>query len=122
MLPSYHGIAVDNHGSLRQGMPEVTPVEIRVAVAHSAKEPTEATQGRLHAAPKLRRNLQPSVGGGCQNGLWGLPIGLPEPSFYDQLGDFIGMERFVCLFQYLDSCTLWTLTLVTPPWPLEEHP
>lgn len=43
--PSYNGIAADNQGSLRQGMPEVTPVEIRAAVAHSAQEPTEATQG-----------------------------------------------------------------------------
>ena len=42
--PSYNGVAADNQGSLRQGMPEVTPVEIRVAVAHSAQEPTEATQ------------------------------------------------------------------------------
>ena len=41
--PSYNGVAADNQGSLRQGMPEVTPVEIRAAVAHSAQEPTEAT-------------------------------------------------------------------------------
>ncbi|CUA99324.1 hypothetical protein [Thiomonas bhubaneswarensis] len=41
--PSYNGVAADNQGSLRQGMPEVTPVEIRAAVARSAQEPTEAT-------------------------------------------------------------------------------
>jgi putative transcriptional regulator len=41
--PSYNGVAADNQGSLRQGMPEVTPVEIRAAVAHSAQEPTETT-------------------------------------------------------------------------------
>ncbi|TSE32207.1 CRISPR-associated protein Cas4 [Tepidimonas charontis] len=41
--PSYNGVAADNQGSLRQGMPEVTPVEIRATVAHSAQEPTEAT-------------------------------------------------------------------------------
>src|SRR5690606_13195128 len=57
----------DNQGSLRQGMPEVTPVEIRAAVAHSAQEPTEATQGRLNAAPERRRNLRPSGRGGCQH-------------------------------------------------------
>lgn len=41
--PSYNGAAADNQGSLRRGTPEVTPVEIRAAVAHSAQEPTEAT-------------------------------------------------------------------------------
>lgn len=41
--PSYNGVAADNQGSLRRGTPEVTPVEIRAAVAHSAQEPTEAT-------------------------------------------------------------------------------
>ncbi|GAA5084864.1 hypothetical protein GCM10023337_02960 [Paenalcaligenes hermetiae] len=64
--PSYNGIAADNQGSLRQGMPEVTPVEIRAAVAHSAQEPTEATQEWLNAAPERRRNLRPSGRGGCQ--------------------------------------------------------
>src|SRR5579875_3342695 len=29
--PSYNGVAADNQGSLRQGMLEVTPVEIRVS-------------------------------------------------------------------------------------------
>ena len=48
-------------------MPEVTPVEIRAAVAHSAQEPTEATQEWLNAAPERRRNLRPSGRGGCQN-------------------------------------------------------
>lgn len=48
--PYYNGVAADNQGSLRQGMPEVTPVEIRAAVAHSAQEPTEATtQDLAHA-------------------------------------------------------------------------
>jgi len=47
-------------------MPEVTPVEIRAAVAHSAQEPTEATQEWLNAAPERRRNLRPSGRGGCQ--------------------------------------------------------
>src|SRR5690554_6500090 len=64
--PSYNGVAADNQGSLRQGMPEVTPVEIRAAVAHSAQKPTEATQGRLNATPERRRNLQPLGWGGCQ--------------------------------------------------------
>lgn len=64
--PSYNGIAADNQGSLRQGMPEVTPVEIRAAVAHSAQEPTEATQEWFNAAPERRRNLRPSGRGGCQ--------------------------------------------------------
>ena len=67
--PSYNGIAADNQGSLRQGMPEVTPVEIRAAVAHSAQEPTEATQEWLNAAPERRRNLRPSGRGGCQKDL-----------------------------------------------------
>src|SRR5690554_5770119 len=64
--PSYNGIAAENQGSLRQGMPEVTPVEIRAAVAHSAQEPTEATQEWLNAAHEHRRNLRPSGRGGCQ--------------------------------------------------------
>src|SRR5690606_23919694 len=64
--PSYNGVAADNQGSLRQGMPEVTPVEIRAAVAHSAQEPTEAPQGRLNATTERRRNLQPLGWGGCQ--------------------------------------------------------
>ena len=64
--PCYNGITADNQGSLRQGMPEVTPVEIRAAVAHSAQEPTEATQELLNAAPERRRNPPTLGGGGCQ--------------------------------------------------------
>ena len=45
--PCYNDFAADNQGSLRQGMPEVTPVEIRAAVGHSAQEPAEATQERF---------------------------------------------------------------------------
>ena len=63
---SYNGVAADNQGSLRQGMPEVTPVEIRAAVAHSAQEPAEATQVRLNDAHERRRNLRPEGRGGCQ--------------------------------------------------------
>ncbi|MDE2098371.1 MAG: hypothetical protein KGL39_14045 [Patescibacteria group bacterium] len=39
----YSGSASETHAGLRQDMSEVTPVEIRAAVAHSAQEPTEAT-------------------------------------------------------------------------------
>lgn len=63
--PSYNGVAADNQGSLRQGMPEVTPVEIRAAVAHSAQEPTEATHSG--SMPGERRRNPPTLGGGgCQ--------------------------------------------------------
>ena len=44
---SYYVIAADNQGSLRQDMPEVTPVEIRAAVARSAQEPTEAAHSGI---------------------------------------------------------------------------
>lgn len=64
--PSFNVAADKTHASLRQGMPEVTPVEIRVAVAHSAQEPTEATQRRLYAAPESSGDPTPSGGGGCK--------------------------------------------------------
>ncbi|MFA7175175.1 MAG: hypothetical protein WC340_17510, partial [Kiritimatiellia bacterium] len=51
---------------LASEMPEVTPVERRAAVARSAQEPTEATQGRFNAAPERRRNPPTLGGGGCQ--------------------------------------------------------
>jgi len=41
--PSYNPVVADTQGDLRRGTPEVTPVERRAAVAHSAQEPTEAT-------------------------------------------------------------------------------
>ena len=46
----YNNSAADTQGGLRQGMPEVKPVEIRAAVGRSAQEPTETTtHGSIHA-------------------------------------------------------------------------
>jgi hypothetical protein len=62
----YSKFAAGNQGGLRQGMPKVTPAEIRAAVARSAREPAEALEWRVGAATERRRNLQPSGWGGCQ--------------------------------------------------------
>jgi site-specific DNA-methyltransferase (adenine-specific) len=58
----YNTFAVKTKSSLRRDTSEVTPVERRAAVGRSAQEPTEATQGRLNAAPERRRNPQ-TLGG-----------------------------------------------------------
>jgi hypothetical protein len=62
----YSKFAAGNQGGLRQGMPKVTPAEIRAAVVRPDREPAEALEWRLGAATERRRNLQPSGWGGCQ--------------------------------------------------------
>jgi hypothetical protein len=84
--PSYNGDAGNNHPSLRQDMPKVTPVEIRAAVAHSAQEPAEATLAWLNAAPERRRNPPTLGGGGCQVGIHHLIDGARVAKLVDAPG------------------------------------
>ena len=88
----YSGSASETHAGLRQGMSEVTPVEIRAAVAHSAQEPTEATPGRLHATPERRRNLRHSGRGGCQTP--GVSMAVTRPPSCAPLSGLMGFLAY----------------------------
>jgi hypothetical protein len=50
LLSSYNVSAAETQGGLRRDTPEVTPVERRAAVGHSAQEPTEK---------RLRSGIEP---------------------------------------------------------------